>query len=196
MRQRTNNEETSLRKANVSSSSLTLYAIKWFKLILGYTSSEMGTVLHVRPNLGPIQGQLGFWREVPYRSADDPQFLRDQLDWPCFLHIYFLIFWGTLFIVNGDGFLVIVMTSVRYCLNQIWSVLTLCFLRLLWKNESERYYLYLSIPLYCTETENKLECFIKNHSYTRVLNLQLPKQRNSLLQSPISLNMNHDVSRE
>ena len=39
----------------------------------------MRTVLHMRLNLGPIQGQSVFWREVPSRSADDPQFLRGYL---------------------------------------------------------------------------------------------------------------------
>ena len=39
-----------------NSNGSTLYAIKWFKLILGCTSSEMRITLHIRPNLDPIQG--------------------------------------------------------------------------------------------------------------------------------------------
>ena len=39
----------------------------------------MRTVLHMKPNLGPISGQTVFWREVPPRSVDDAQFLRGQL---------------------------------------------------------------------------------------------------------------------
>ena len=53
-----------------------LYAIKWVKLILGCTSLEITIVLHMRPNLSPMQGQTVFWREI---VVDDPQFLRGQL---------------------------------------------------------------------------------------------------------------------
>ena len=54
---------------------LYVYAIKWVKPILGCTSLEI-RIVHMRPNLGPIQGQTVFWREV---VVDDPQFLRGQL---------------------------------------------------------------------------------------------------------------------
>ena len=39
----------------------------------------MISILHMRSNLGPIQGQSVFWRQVLSRSVDDPQFLRGQL---------------------------------------------------------------------------------------------------------------------
>ena len=47
-------------------------------------STKMRTVLHMRPNLSLIQGQLVYWREVLSRSVDDP-----QLDKIFKKHIYF-----------------------------------------------------------------------------------------------------------
>ena len=39
-------------------------------------------VLHIRPNLGSIQGQSVFWHEVLSRSANNSVSLK--LTWPCF----------------------------------------------------------------------------------------------------------------
>ena len=60
-----------------------LYAIKWIKLILGCTSPEMTTALYMRPNLGPIQGQSMFWREVLSHSVHGPT-VSFRSTWPCF----------------------------------------------------------------------------------------------------------------
>ena len=60
----------------------TLYAIEWFKLILRWTSPEMRTVLHMRPNLPACRPNgvlawstvsLCWWPPVSSRPT-----------WPCF----------------------------------------------------------------------------------------------------------------